>query len=157
MATERDASHDDDALSWDGDESLIAPPKLNRGWTAVGKGSERVETAPDESAIAPQPAQSTGLSNAALIGLGIVGGIFVLYTIGWIIGGMRLQPDGEVLAAGTIPYAIAAWVATAAPAIWFAAVMYLTRASRAWLRFAWLIAGALLLVPWPFVMGGFGA
>lgn len=159
MATEPDSSHDDDALSWDGDEPPVAAPKLQRGWTAVGKGSETVEVVGaaetlDEPAAAPV---ASGTSNAALIGLGIVGGIYVLYTVGWIIGGMRLQPDGEVLAAGTIQYAIAAWVAAAAPAVWFAAVMYLTRASKTWVRFVWLIAGALLLVPWPFVMGGIGA
>ena len=159
MATEPDPSLDDDALSWDGDESLVAPPKLNRGWTAVGKGSETVEVIRepvDGVAVAEQPAP-VGLSNAALIGLGIIGGIFVLYTVGWIIGGLRLQPDGEQLAAGTVQYAIAAWVAAAAPAIWFAAVMYLTRASKTWVRFVWLAAGAVLLVPWPFVWGGMGS
>ncbi|GAA2527739.1 hypothetical protein GCM10009860_04380 [Microbacterium mitrae] len=158
MATEPQAAGDDDALSWDGDESLTAPPKLQRGWTAVGKGSEAVEVVGDESdAAVATPVAATGVSNAALIGLGVIGGIFVLYTVGWIIGGMRLQPDGELLAAGTIQYAIAAWVAAAAPAIWFATVMYLTRASKTWIRFAGLIAGVVLLVPWPFVVGGIGA
>lgn len=149
MATEPD----DDALSWDGDEAIDATPKLHRGWTAVGKGSESVVVV-DDDVVSPPTAT---MSNASLIGLGIAGGIFVLYTVGWIIGGMRLQPDGQMLAAGTIQYAIAAWVAAAAPAIWFATVMYLTRRSKAWLRFVWLIAGAVLLVPWPFVMGGIGA
>lgn len=151
MAT--NPEHDDDALSWEGDESLTASPQLQRGWTAVGKGSEKVEVIGEPT---EEPAPS-GMSNATLIGLGIAGGIFVLYTIGWIIGGVRLQPDGELLAAGTIQYGIAAWAAAAAPAAWFAAAMYLTRSSKAWIRFAWLIAGVIVLVPWPFVMGGVGA
>ena len=45
-------------------------------------------------------------------------------------------------------------VAVAAPAIWFGAVMLLTRTAPRWARFAWLLAGALILVPWPFLTIG---
>ena len=46
------------------------------------------------------------------------------------------------------------WLAVLAPVLWFATVFLLTRAARAWVRFAWLAAGVILLVPWPFVMIG---
>lgn len=158
MSDHADPKSDDDALSWDGDESLTAPPALPKGWKAVGKGSDGVETVADGAVAtdaAPQTPRPT--SNATLIALGIFGGVYLLYTIGWIVSGTRLTSVGEVLAAGSIPYAIASWIAAAAPAIWFALSLYLTRHSRAWVRFAWLVAGALLLVPWPFVMMGAGS
>jgi hypothetical protein len=38
--------------------------------------------------------------------------------------------------------------------VWFVTVFALTRRSRAWVRLTWLIAGAVLLLPWPFIMLG---
>jgi hypothetical protein len=51
-------------------------------------------------------------------------------------------------------YVPAFWLALLAPAIWFGVTLLLTRRAAAWQRWAWLIAGALLLVPWPFIMIG---
>lgn len=162
MATEPEQPREDEALNWDGDESLTAPAKpLPRGWRAVGKGSEGVPTDADQtSAVTSAPAEATGsaepvaTSNGALIALGIFGGVYLLYTIGWIISGINLAQVGEVLTDGPIAYAIGSWIAAAAPAIWFALALYLTRGSKMWVRIAWLVAGMVLLVPWPFVMTG---
>jgi len=162
---------DEDALRWEGDDA--EPPVLPAGWRATGKGADRVVTEGADGAggadiAAPSgpagPAASTGhderqaLGNAALIGLGVLGGVYLLFTIGWIVGGLRLQGvtsfTGLVGPAASIP---AVWLAVLAPAIWFASTLWLTRGSRTWLRFAWLIAGAVLLVPWPFaLLGGVG-
>ncbi|HAQ60331.1 MAG TPA: hypothetical protein DCR63_08335 [Microbacterium sp.] len=51
-------------------------------------------------------------------------------------------------------YQGALWLATAAPLIWFTTTIFATRASRGWVRWVWLIAGVVLLVPWPFLMMG---
>jgi len=165
---------DDDALSWAGDDDPTldvgaqavaasepgtpAPEGLPVGYTAVGKGSELLtdpqESAPageEDSAIAVGTPATIG--NAALIGLGVLGGVYLLFTIGWIIGGLRLQPLASFLVspAAFVP---ALWLAVLAPAIWFGVTLLLTRASAAWVRFAWLAAGAALFVPWPFIMIG---
>jgi hypothetical protein len=38
--------------------------------------------------------------------------------------------------------------------VWFATELVVTRGRRLWVRFAWLVAGVVLLVPWPFIMVG---
>lgn len=166
---------DDDALSWAGDDdptldvgahtvpvpatAAPAPPSLPVGYTAVGKGSDLPRRAdqpvPDGGDVvtAPEPDAPASVGNAALIGLGVLGGVYLLFTIGWVIGGLRLQPLATFLVspAAFVP---ALWLAALAPAIWFGVTLLLTRASAAWVRFAWLAAGVALFIPWPFIMIG---
>ncbi len=93
------------------------------------------------------------MGNALLITVGVVGGIFLLYTIGWIVGGLRLEGTAQFLVS-PLAYQFGFWLAVAAPAVWFATVFLLTRGARAWVRIVWLLAGVALLVPWPFIMTG---
>jgi hypothetical protein len=46
------------------------------------------------------------------------------------------------------------WLAVCAPLLWFATTLLLTQRSPAWVRIVWLVAGVVLLVPWPFIMIG---
>ena len=176
------AGRDDDALTWEGDDdptldvgaSAAGQPEasdddavsdadstevLPDGFTAVGNGSERFAADADASATEVLSDRETGggasasLGNAGLIGLGVLGGIYLLYAIGWIVGGLRLRGTAQFLVS-PIAYDVAMWLAAATPIIWFAAVYLLTRTSPVWMRFAWLAAGALLLIPWPFIMMG---
>lgn len=134
-------SDPDDALTWEGDDDQPAnpaakTPALPDGWNAVGKNSELV-----------------GLSTPMLLLVGVIGGVYLLYTVGWMIGGLNLQASAMFLVPGVM-YQVAVWAAVLTPALWFAAVWFLTRRSAAWVRVVGFIAGALLLVPWPFVMTG---
>lgn len=161
MSTPRD---DDDALRWEGDDDLTASPALPQGWRAVGKGSEAVpvtETtlpghdddrvsgpADDDAAVVPP-----GMSNAQLLGTGVIAGAYVLYVVGWLIAGLRLQTAGTPLI-GAVAFQISLWLAVLAPVIWFGASFVLTRGAKAWTRFALLGAGLVALIPWPFIMTG---
>jgi hypothetical protein len=147
----------DDALSWDGDDDApsqkpVQKPVLPHGWNAVGKDSDSVGR-PEDVADATEPGEPRPLSTPMLLLLGIVGGIYLLYTLGWIIGGLNLQGSALFLIPGVM-YQVALWAAVLAPALWFAAVWLLTRKSAGWVRVLGLLAGAALLVPWPFVMTG---
>ncbi|MFE7845162.1 DNA polymerase III subunit gamma/tau [Microbacterium sp. NPDC057407] len=175
------SGRDDDALSWDGDDDPTLdvgvsggdgdaasddPPSKNDpardlppGFTPVGKGSEAYADAarvPDSAAAAApehdESAPST-MGNAELISLGVIGGFSLLYAIGWLIGGLRLQGTAEFLVA-PLAYQVSLWLAVLAPLAWFATTLVLTRSSRLWVRFAWLVGGVVLLVPWPFIMVG---
>ena len=164
------AGRDDDALTWDGDDDPTldvganpAPESaaLPAGWNAVGKGSEavdpRTEASETPAAVVdpsvPQAAQRQPVGNAVLITIGVVGGVFLLYTIGWVVGGLRLEGTAQFLVS-PVAYRFGFWLAVLAPAVWFATVFLLTRGSRAWVRIVWLLAGIALLVPWPFIMTG---
>lgn len=161
---------DDDAFSWEGDDDPtlragedVAPVALPKGYTAVGKGSGSVlsdgASATDvvEQSAATAPAQA---GNAALVALGVLGGVYLLYTIGWIIGGLRLQGVAAFLlsSTGAAPPTwqagnlVMVWLAVAVPPLWFLTVLLVTRASRLWVRLTWLIAGAVLLIPWPLLL-----
>ncbi|CAH0125982.1 hypothetical protein [Microbacterium foliorum] len=167
-------SDSDDALSWDGDEGgtrkeqapkkprrtpaepgAVAPtertaedPALSGGWNAVGRGSAAVGR-PDDDDEPERPPLSTGM----LLTLGVVGGVYLLYSIGWVVGGMRLKPLANLIVADAMymPWFV---LAVAAPALWFLAVWVLTRARAGWIRVALLLLGVVLLVPWPFVTVG---
>ena len=167
---------DDDALSWDGDDdptldvghrpgadpvidedvpeddAAPQPLALPDGYTAVGKGSGEVgHIAADGRVTMPdQPAQ---LSNAMLVTLGILAGAYLLFTIGWVIGGLRLQGTAQFLVSPA-GYTVAFWLSVAAPALWFLTVFALTRLSKAWIRVLLLCGGLALLVPWPFILVG---
>ncbi|MDZ8172277.1 DNA polymerase III subunit gamma/tau [Microbacterium xanthum] len=148
------------------------PFDLPPGYTAVGRGSDGIGTPDRESAEGAEPAPSDDarddssgadeepapIGNAALIALGVLGGVYLLYTVGWIVGGLRLQDVIPFLlpetAVARVAYTFALWIAVATPALWFAGTVLLTRRSRTWIRFVWLAVGVVLLVPWPFAMIG---
>lgn len=173
---------DDDALTWDGDDdptldvgSSEAAPRpdagaeptavLPEGFTAVGRGSEQVASADgagtagtdasDAVTVADGDpvAEKTPMGSVELIVLGVLGGVYALFAIGWLIGGLRLQGWRPFLVTDAM-YQGSLWLAVLAPVLWFATVFLLTRGARTWVRFAWLAAGVVLLVPWPFVMIG---
>lgn len=133
---------------------------LPDGFTAVGKGSETVASADDESAPGREPAELPTaddaqplMGSAQLVALGILGGVYALFAIGWLVGGLRLQGWRPFLVTDAM-YQGSLWLAVLAPVLWFATVFLLTRTARAWVRFVWLAAGVVLLVPWPFVLIG---
>lgn len=153
-------SSDDDAFRWEGDDSPTLPPRaeksdaaLPEGWRAVGKGSEApVDSAPSRS-VGDQPStDTTSLGSVALVTLGLLGGIYLLYTVGWMLGGARTAlAISPYLAPGAV--VPSQWLAVAAPALWFGGTLLLTRSSAVWVRLAWLVVGVFLLLPWPFVTG----
>lgn len=158
MSTPRD----DDALSWDGDDDPTLatgrdaePPRaakpsaaaLPKGYRAVGKGSD---------AVAPKSEAEDaggGLGNAGLVGMGVLGGVYLLFAVGWLVGAQRLVGRAPYLLSDVM-FQGSAWLAAATPLLWFAAVLLLTRSQKTWVRFVWLAAGVVLLVPWPFAMVG---
>lgn len=155
-------SRDDDALSWDGDDDPTLAPQAapRRPASAPEPASPPASDAPvgtdAEPVVADDEAEPATVSNAALVTFGVFGGIYLLLAIGWFIGGSRLQFVAQLFIS---PGAhIAAWVlAIAAPAVWFAASFALTRSRPVWLRIIALVVGAVVLLPWPFLMTGVGA
>ena len=153
------SSRDDDALGWAGDDdpTLVsgstntpepgrtATPEpgadLPEGWAVTGSPGGYVDA----------PAGKAPLSSAALVGLGILAGVYLLYTIGWFIGvGRIVNPLTDPLA--QFMFSLGTWLAVAAPLVWFASSYWLTRGTPR-LRWTWLILGVVLLAPLPFFAG----
>lgn len=159
----------DDALNWDGDDDPTLdvgsaraterppapdadPVALPDGFNAVGRGSDEVGRIQSDGTIV-MPGDRRGVGNAGLIALGIFGGVYLLYIIGWVIGGLRLQGAARYLVLDVM-FQGSLWLAIIAPVLWFATVLLLARRARGWVRFVWLAAGVVLLIPWPFIMVG---
>jgi len=149
----------DDAFSW-GDESDAS---------YADPGKEALETDDDGSAAAPGAGAATVTASgadtggaagsrrrtAAIATTGIFGGIYLMYSVGWIlsVGGL-IQPSTNLLL--EISYQFAEFLAIIACALWFAAPLTLTRSDQPVKRLGWLALGALVLVPWPFLLGVLG-
>ena len=162
---------DDDALRWEGDDD----PTLAPGWKVVGNPSgskpadaaasgqavesngttavdhadaERAETAEeaDDADAAAQP------GSAELVLLGVLGGVYLLYSVGWLIWAISSAPDlGDPVA--QFMYGLGRWLAVLAPALWFGTTLWLASERRR-ARMVWLIVGAIVLVPVPFLLRG---
>ncbi|SFR75100.1 hypothetical protein SAMN05428970_1853 [Agromyces sp. CF514] len=168
---------DDDALRWEGDDD----PTLAPGWKKVGptvkapaadagsgaQGSAAASgvrepagaaddadvdadvdaDADDADEVKPGSAAQTG--SVELVVLGILAGVYLLYTIGWFITALRTSVPGISVVSDTM-YALGLWLAVLAAPCWFALAL---RAGGRRARLVWLIAGALVLAPLPFVLG----
>lgn len=168
-------SERDEALSWEGDDDPTRddrvdqsavengagpdagrpapePVALPEGFTAVGPGAEQVGRIEADGTVV-MPGEPQPLGNAALVGVGALGGVYLLFTIGWIVGGLRLAGVAQFLVSPVI-YQVALWLAVLAAPLWFGTAYLLTRGAKTWVRFVWLVAGAVLLIPWPFAMVG---
>lgn len=166
----RDA--DEDAFRWDGDEDpeTSRPRAPRRGKSRADSDaddartrshnprprnpdSQASEVAAQESAeAAAEGEKQQQMSSALLVVLGVLGGIYLLYTVGWALTAVRhaaAVSQGGMQLAGEVER----WMATIASPLWFVVVLYLSRGHRT-ARVIWLVVGALVLAPWPFIMGG---
>lgn len=138
---------DEDPLSWAGDDDPTLQP-----------GGDIESTTPKPPPASPTSADD-GRSHdqaeprsAMLIALGIFGGIYLLYTVGWAV---NIGRDVYTVASpiDQVMYTAGLWLATAAAPLWFATSLWFTR-GHARSRILWLVLGALVLIPWPFAIGG---
>ncbi|MBG6240015.1 hypothetical protein IWX78_003006 [Mycetocola sp. CAN_C7] len=147
---------DDDALTWAGDPEATEPatgerqksPRISGGWKVVGKPGQVAAPATEKTSGASQ------MSSVALVTFGILAGIYLLYTIGWLIAVQRnsVAPTDVV---GAAMHTVGLAFAVLAPALWIGATFWLTRASRSLRpRFVILLAGVVVLAPWPFIVAG---
>ncbi|MDQ1572923.1 MAG: hypothetical protein QOH44_482 [Actinomycetota bacterium] len=91
-------------------------------------------------------------SAAVLLSLGVLAGVYLLYTVGWIVSLQRML----YFAANSLDqdaFRIQQLLAIAAPLLWFLATLLFTRKHSPVTRLVWLVVGALLLVPWSFIFG----
>lgn len=137
------SAEDDEALTWGGetDPTLAAGPTTKK---------PRSDVAPASAARVPRE----GPSSVLLISYGILGGMYLLYTVGWLVTTFNdnRRPFPDVLT--EVMFQVGEYLAIASPAIWFLTVLALTRRSKPVVRLLGLVLGLFLLIPWPFVLLG---
>jgi hypothetical protein len=125
---------DAEALSWgeDADPTHIDAPEA-------------------QPAGAPLPRPAPGTGSLLLIGYGVFAGVYLLYTIGWFGAVLR----NTLTLSGLIPeimYQFGEFLAIVAPALWLGATLLITRGRRPLVRVLCLVAGIVVLVPWPMLV-----
>lgn len=140
---------EEDALSWAGDDDrLTTGSPLSAKRDAGGASSVKKGKQAQEAAV---PAElPSGLSSAALIGFGIFGGIYLLFSVAWLITALR-NPTQIADPLGNGMFQFGLWLSVAAPAIWFGAVLYLGKDKKVATRLLFLLLGVVVLIPWPYV------
>lgn len=165
MSDPRD--EDEEALAWGGDDdpTLVAPSTVPARGAAGSGGATRparktvldeaedAEDAAAERELAEAEKAGAQLSSVALIAYGILGGIYLLYTIGWVITFTRFEV-ASLETFDTVTGLISHTLAVAAAPLWFIATLLLTQRRDIRYAFLWLVIGVLVLVPWPFLIGG---
>lgn len=137
--------HDDDALSWAGDED-----RLRTGAPVDSTREKRGASSVNKQAPGIDSGEQTGLSSAALVGFGIFGGIYLLFSVAWLITALR-NPTQIQDALGNAMFVFGLWLSVAAPAIWFGAVLYLGKEATVLRKMLFLVLGAVVLIPWPYL------
>jgi hypothetical protein len=145
---------DDEALHWAGDDARgQAAPRLRD----AGAASDSALAAPEELPEADAP-RSPG-ERALFAGTVAFGLVYLALSIGWISSAQLLiYPSLDLL--GEIMWQFGEFLAMVGPALWFAAVLTLTPEGirrRGTKRMLGLLAGALVLVPWPALLYWIGS
>ena len=123
---------DDDALRWEGDDD----PTLAPGWKAVGTPvplagapddatDDSTATLDDDARADASDSEAAGAAQTGsveLVVLGVLGGIYLLYTIGWLITALRTTAPGLGIVDDAM-YTLGLWLAVLAPALWLGAVV----------------------------------
>jgi hypothetical protein len=148
-------SDDDEALSWAGDDSdrtASSPPVTTHRVRSARHGATTVDEG--ESAGPGDGAEAGQTSSVALVVMSLLGGFHVLYGLGWGLSIGPLQAAFRPIdLLGTTMFSLGLVFAVASPFVWLGASMWLTRSRPTWQRIAALAIGAVLLVPWPYVVG----
>ncbi|RKR73629.1 hypothetical protein [Frondihabitans australicus] len=147
-----DEGDDDEALSWgdSSDRSYVEGPVVAVP-DELRDDADDADEADDDGDELPEGV----ISSAALVGHGVVAAILLLYAVAWLKSIGSVAPAFDSVLADWM-WRIGTWFAVAAPVLWFFGTLWLvpTRAMRQ--RAMWFVAGIVLLIPWPFVIGKLG-
>jgi len=165
--SERGARESSLAQGWiveDGSQTEKAAPSAGPALPtefvpADGPGESGESRHPQRPVNSPAAARGQ-FSNGAMVLLGVLGGLYLVYTWIWftwakfyvdMVGASLSLTSGSF---GAVLQLIIYWAAVFAPALWFISVMLLNRGARLWRLALWLLVGAVVLAPLPYFMWG---
>lgn len=153
----RTPDDDDAALRWDDveDASYVDPGAATDEPAARDADVTTRGTASDAAGVSTASAADARAARRRSVTTAVTGifaGVYLMYTVGWIIGVAQLPLTGPDLLTEVL-YQFAEFLAIIAPAAWLTATLVISRGRSAWHRFGWLALGTLVLVPWPFLLG----
>jgi hypothetical protein len=136
------ASLDDDALRWEGDEDRLT--------TGAPESPARRTSKTKEESSDSESTEKTGLSSLALVSMGVFAGIYLLFTVAWLITALR-NPTAIADVLGNTMFQLGMWLTVLAPALWFIAVAVIWKNMGVLKQMLWLTVGVVALIPWPYI------
>ena len=141
------------------DAAIAAPATDPDPRSGIDRASEQDAGAAatvEDDAVVEERAQ---LSNGALVVLGVLGGLYLLYTWVWLSWAQYYSGVNEQVASasgslGGVLQLIVFWAAPFAPALWFFSVLALNRGASTLKLAIWILVGAVVLFPLPLLSGG---
>ena len=143
------------------DSALASGWRVEAGDDALANGPSGANDAERMVVVdAPEPdaaAEPAAISNAALVVLGVFGGLYLLYTWGWFIVAQAYSEVNAYAAAGSGSLGsalqqIVFWAAPLAPALWFFVALVVSRGGRTKRLALLLVIGAVVLIPLPMLI-----
>jgi len=137
-----DDDDDDAAITWagDSDPSLVA---------------SKASVAPSVPELVEGDEQRESMPSFLLVAYGVLGGAYLLYTVGWLVALQRWDAvrgsSADLLTEAMTQIGFV--LAMAAPLLWFITTWVLTRERKPLIRLLWIIIGLIVVLPWPFVWG----
>ena len=138
-------AEDDKALKWDGDDDVA---------TVAAKPTRVNTTKPDATSASTADTKPAASGSFLLISYGILGGMYLIHTIGWVVSVFNdnRKPFDDFLT--ELMYQVGEYLAIASPVLWFVTALVLTRGRKPIVRLLALLLGAVVVIPWPFVLLG---
>ena len=138
-----DEDDDDAAITWagDSDPSLVA---------------SKVTVTPEPVVLEAVDGEAKeSMPSFLLVAYGVLGGAYLLYTVGWLVALQRWDavrgPSADLLTEAMTQIGFV--LAMAAPLLWFITTWVLTRSRKPVIRLLWILIGLIVVLPWPFVWG----
>lgn len=147
---------------------LTRESSIASGWTVEGQ-PEGLTAAPSNpepaasEAIDPQPLEESGesqreLSSAALVLLGLLGGLYLLYAyvwFSWANAAAQVAAESGSQDVWGVLQQVMYWIAPLAPILWCITAFVLGRGRKLTRTVIWLLLGLVVLVPLPMFGGLF--
>lgn len=157
---EREARESRLASGWivEGAPDAVAEDEPHLHTEPANQTTHEVPAESDEPDTAV-PSQRQQMSTWMLILLGVIGGLYLIYTWVWFSWANYYSSVNAVIAEGSgvlgsVMQQIVFWAAPFAPILWFVTVIAVVRVSRPRALAIWLLVGAVVLVPLPMFSGG---
>lgn len=135
------------------DDPAEAPGAGAESGAAVGTGAAAASDAEADT----QAAERSEVSNAMLVLLGVFGGLYLLYTWGWLVVAKAYSAVNAMTAAGSgslggVLQQAVFWAAPLAPLLWFVTALVFSRGGRTGRLGIMLVIGAVVLLPLPMLV-----
>lgn len=146
--TDSREDEDDEALSWgeSSDRSYVEGPG-GASTTSLADDDDLDDDDLDDEL--PEGVMSSTL----LVVHGVFAAVYILFTVAWLVAvGRATAPN--IAGVSLTLWHLGQYLAVLAGPLWFVTTIALTSVKPSRRRLSWLLVGLLVLIPWPFLVGG---